>query len=83
MVCHRYCPWRYIATAHAHYPVCLKKVCLTVKGTFSFKQSEAEILIVCRSAFLTLVGKINFCCSSKLEVKDEVVLNQSDCNRAI
>ena len=64
-------------------PSLFEKACLTVKGTFSFKRSEAEIQIVCRSAFLTLVGKINFCCSSKLEVKDEVVLNQSHRNRAI
>ena len=64
-------------------PNLFEKGCLTVKGTFSFNRSETESLIVCINAFLTLVGKIDFCCSSKLEVKDEVVLNQSDCNRAI
>ena len=47
--------------------------------SFSFNRSETESLIVCINAFLTLVGKIDFCCSSRLEVKDEVVLNQSDC----
>ena len=64
-------------------PSLFKKGCLTVKGTYSFNQSETESLTVCRKAFLTLVGKIDFCCFSKLEVKDEVVLNQSDRNRAI
>ena len=74
-------------------PNLFEKGCLTVKGTFNFNRSEAEILIVCRNAFLTLVGKIDFrqepimgscfCCSSKVEVKDEVVLSQSDRNRAI